>query len=67
MATHQRQHFFTHPIRFFQVRRAGEDEGVGAQLHQFVDAFGHLLVVADDTLRPGLAAQQVEAGPYSAP
>ncbi|MNL01282.1 hypothetical protein D3C87_1217470 [compost metagenome] len=62
MSAHERQHFLAHPVRFFQVRRAGQDEGVGTQLHQFVQALGHLLVAADDALRLP-AAQQVEAGP----
>lgn len=60
MAAYQRQDFFAHAVGFFQVRRAGEDEGVGAQLDQFIQAFGDLLVAADDALRLS-AAQQVEA------
>ena len=50
----QGQDFLANAIRFFKVRRAGQDECIGSQLDQLVQTLGHLLIAANDAL--GLSA-----------
>src|SRR5258708_3638003 len=45
--SHAGKQFFADDVRLFQVRVAGEDEGVEAEGCVFADALGHLVVAAD--------------------